>query len=410
MSHTKYPRLLVSVVAVSLLFGCRNENGAGDVIMVPQHEKIPHVDEDHLVVDKTNPEDRTRALIDVGALPNAETLPEAVRDLHAYLLHPEAFEVDTLALPVSDRVRVSAVEDGRLLVLDVDLNELIEYGTGTHETTVTAGAGEGPGELAFAKDLTTRGASVFVARSDGKVTAYDCGAGPCAYAKTIALAMEAAALAVVGPDSLAIAGAMMPPGGSATPVLDGLRDVKAIYVVDENGRIGHAFGDTYDTGGHWMLLGPLVLTESLAYLSGLNRYVLSFERFPLLYVYDRGGNLSRTFRIKDFVLGKQKYRPGTGNLEIVLEDHSILRHEAVPHTNFVIAEVTTRKNGRVEGYAFTWDVTRDYYGIDLSSDQSYFLGSATATDDSPPHLMPIIDGLLIHQSGSLLWAERKNDE
>ncbi|WP_456424896.1 hypothetical protein [Rhodocaloribacter sp.] len=410
MSHTKYSPFLVSVVAVSLLFGCRNENGAGDVIMVPQHEKIPYVDEDHLVVDKTNPEDRTRALIDVGTLPNAETLPEAVRNIHAYLLHPEAFEVDTLALQVGDRVRVSTVEDGRLLVLDVDRNELIEYRPGTHEATVAAGAGEGPGELAFSKDLATRGASVFVARSDGKVTAYDCSAGPCAYVKTIDLAMEAAAVAVVGPDSLAIAGAMMPPGGGATPVLDGLQDVKANYVVNDNGRIGHSFGDTYDTGGHWMLLRPLVLEENVAYLSGLNRYALSFERFPLLLRLRPGRQPVENVSHKRFRAGEAKYRPGTGNLEIVLDDHSILRHEAVPHTNFLIVEVTTRKNGRGEDYAFTWDVTRDYYGIDLSSDQRYFLGSAAETDGSTARLMPGANGLLMHQSGLLLWAERRNDE
>jgi len=376
--------------------------------MVPLESNIPYMDRDHIVVDKNNPKDRTNEIIEIGLLPNSSEIPQPIKNIHDYLANPGNYKVDTLDIQVSWDYRVDELRDGRIVILDIVKDALVEYDLQTKKSNIIAEFGHGPGELAFSRDLTTDGSFVYVARADQKISIYNCRVEPCLFDKSITLDREAFSVALVGVDSFAIQGPVTLRQAGPDPILDKLENfkVEAVQVISRDAKQGHTFGATYDTKGHWMLIKPFVSEGNIGYIEKLNLYILSFSRFPLLYIYDRGGNLLRVFRVENFIIGHQKYWANSGKLEVILNDYSTIVSKVISNDNYIFVEVATKTNSRVENYAFNWDIERDYYCIDVANNESYYLGHVLSSENIS-RIVPLTGGLLLEREGTFFYAHKR---
>ncbi len=298
-------------------------------------------------------------------------------------------------------MRVLSLGDDRVIILDLRNDELIEYDRRSATSISIAHRGEGPGELRFAQDLVADGSTVYVPRRDRRISLFDCSSSPCVFERSFDAGAVASSLALVGDDSLAILGSSPVPQDAGLQVAT--ESLTAVHVMDLDGGHGHDFGAVYDTEGHWMLIYRFIDKGSVRYLEPSNRFAVTFDRFPFLYIYDRAGELEKVFRIEDFILGRQKYWTDTGMREVVFGEVSELSTTSIPGSDYVLAEIMTRYNRRRDEPVVRKDISRDYYAINLSTDDSYYLGRLEG--ERPGRLIALPNGLLVEKEGLLFWVD-----
>ena len=384
-------RVLTFVALSALAFGCRTEPSAADFVLVPELDKIPYYDRPSLPVTK-----ETRQYV-IGS----DYLPPSVAAAKGFLLGGRSrYELRPTGLALRSDYSVAEIDATRILVLDKRSRELFEYNFESGSTNQIARAGDGPGELQWLTALKVADRRAYVSRSDRKISVFDCLDEPCTFEKQIGISAPAGAIAIVSPDTFAVKmGSQIPMTGEISAEMP---SVSAVTLTDSSGAVLSAFGETYDIGGHWMLDRELIRNATIDYDASSASYLTATARFPFLYALDADGSLTRMYRIQDFVLGRQRYFPLSGALEIVMEDFSRIASVAIFDRSLIVLNAQTLRNQREQDQSWVYDATTDYYLIDLSTNETDYLGSLSGPTSGPSErLIMLPSRLMLEQGGEL---------
>ncbi len=397
MSEKKYFRqLLINIryglviCPLLLLFIACNSEESGNIVEHPIEEKIPYYDNDHLSVDT------------VKKFSQMPKKPDKLIFFQQVLKNPGKFKTKKLDILVSEPelgLNVISKNKNVLVILDPGNDKIFEYNLNTDEVITVAGTGRGPGDIMFSQEMTKYKNSIYVAGANMQISAFEYKSTPSEFRKVIPISFIPTSIAPYG-DSLAILGTPDVRNASGNKLEDNGENWKVVHLIDKKGTKVAEFGDSYDIDGHWMLLRPFVSNGVIRYSSKEDIFILAFNRFPLLYIYDaRDLKLKNTFSISNFVIGKSKYWPDMGRFQVPMEDHSSIKNVHLIGDQFLWIEVGTRKNYRNERPY--WDRWIDYYVIDLSTSEEYYMGGLEVTDNSPGQQFYFTDnGLVIHEEGT----------
>lgn len=376
--------------------GSREKESSNNIVMHPIEERIPYYGRDHISIDTTR------------TFEELQEKPEALVLFHQYLQNPDQFTIEKLDVNIGSPhsgFNVVSVGNGRLIVLDADNNHLFEYNLNNHSKSTLAELGRGPGDIMFSEEMVKHNDFIYIVSGNMRISRFDCRPIPCEFNKTIPLGFSPTSLALFD-DSLAALGFIDVSSASGQKFESELEDLKAVHVLDDEGNEIDIFGDTYNTGGHWMLLRPFVSDGMVRYSSTEDLFILAFASFPFLYIYNaHNRELKETYKISNFLLGNQKYWPNIGRLQTIMKDHSAIRSLKVIEGSLLWIKAEMRKNYRNKRPL--WDRQLDYYIVNLEDQQTYYMGDIKVEEDDVPFqtFYFIQDGLIIYKKGSLFWLK-----
>jgi len=366
----------IGILSVVLFFAaCSNEEESQSerVVMHPIEKNIPHYDSDHIVVDRSD-----RVFENLNNFTDLEGLT-------AFLTDTGSFQQVPLDVQISDGfyLKMVSVGEDRLVMLDTDNNFLTEYNLKSNSAVRLAQRGRGPGDIFFSRELIKKGTDIFVVMEDGRITQFDCTQSPCEDKETKRLEQKS-------PKSLAMTGNGMavmsiPANLGGNPEAGENGENKAVTVFDRSQNQVATFGETYDTGGHWMLMEPLVGKGYIRYHPEEEVFILAYRRFPFLYVYNSEYELQQTYKISPFTIGKQAYEPETGKRTIVREDHDAINDIDILESGGVLVKIKKSTDQRASGGRWIWDEEISYYVIDLANRESFYVGSRQLENSAGLH-------------------------
>ncbi len=313
-----------------------------------------------------------------------------------YPILPEFGDHTKLDIVLSERLEIITWSDSRLIILDRDANQLIEYDRMSATSTLIATEGRGPGDLWFPSSLNRRGSALYVALGDMRMATFDCFVSPCEFVSEVKLP--------IGPKSAVLAGSRFALLGTrpiTSPDPDLINEAttsKAVSVVDIEGNPVTSFGETYDYQGMWMLLNYFA-NGHIRQHNPSNYLVLAFETFPTLQLFDRSFNAVRNVRFSEFVQSKFLHDSATGMVRLQQGDFSQISN-IHPVGNDLLIEITTRKNRRRVDDVTKWDVTIDFYRMSGANGDITYAG----THPNPDIKTYFVDhGSVLQIDGDLHW-------
>lgn len=309
---------------------------------------------------------------------------------------PEFGERTKLDIVLSERLEIITWSDSRLIILDRDANNLMEFDRRSGRSKVIASEGRGPGDLWFPSSLIRRGNALYVALGDMRMATFDCFVSPCEFVSEVKLPI-APKSAVMADSRFALLGTR-PVTSSDPSLIEEVTTSKAISVVDIEGNPVASFGETYDYEGIWMLL-TYFADGHIRQHSPSGQLVLAFETFPTLQLFDRSFKAVRNVRFSEFLQGTYNYDHATGTIGFRGGGFSQISN-IHPVGNDLLIEITTRKNRRRVDDVTKWDVTIDYYRMSGSNGDITYAG----THPNPDIKTYFVDhGTVLQVEGDLHW-------
>lgn len=365
--------LMVFFIICSSCSGGEGDPSAKEVNH-PKEKNIPHYTHDHISVDTT----RLFNELDVKS--------EELLLLYRYLENPNKTTVARLDVKIGSpfsAFNVVSVDNERIVILDDSEDRLLEYSLNDDQVVTLAQFGRGPGDIHLPTEIVEHNNFIYILREDMQISRFNCQSIPCEFDKFISLEVNPASLAPTTDDSLAVLGTH-PISQSAGLDMEERSDYnKPVKIINQVGRELATFGSMYDTEGHWLLLQPFVSNGKIRYSSTNHLYILTFDRFPYIYIYDAHTlELEDTYKISNFLLGKQSYWPDERRLRTPENDYSIIRNISIVENNLLWIEVETRTNYTIADRKVEWDKEFQYYLVNLRNGAAYYMGNYKSEGNS----------------------------
>jgi hypothetical protein len=333
-------------------------------VMIPSEEKIPHFNRDH-------------SYIRTDQTCNFENSPQELMLLHQYLedssyLNQERLTVMIDEPPLGSGFQMANIDENRFIILDFSRSQLIEYNFSNYRSSIIADIGRGPGDLHFPVGLDVQDSIVYVGRQDGYISKFDCQIIPCTFMEAISLDFTPVSISKAD-DLLAVLGMVTnPEPGSDDQSLSS----NPVRIISEEGTVIHGFGDSYDFSEHaFLLTHPDFSSGNIQYSRSERTYIFSYSRFPIIYTYDANSlQIKDTYKLSDFVLGKQRYLPDTRRLYIPEGAFSYIRNLKILDQSMLLIETLTFENRERGSMGFIFDYSFDYYAVDLSNSHACYIG------------------------------------
>jgi len=309
---------------------------------------------------------------------------------------PDFGDDTKLDLVLSERLEVITWSASRLIILDRASLRLIEYDRMSATSKLIASEGRGPGDLWFPSTLIRRGSALYVALGDMRMATFDCFVSPCEFVSEVKLPIGPKS-AVLADSRFALLGTR-PVTSSDPALIEEVTTSKAVTITNIEGNRVASFGETYDYQGIWML-STYFGSGHIRFASPSRTYVLAFESFPTLQLFDRSFEPIKTYRFSDFEQATFTYDADTGSMGIRPGDFSQISN-IHPLGNDLLIEITTRRNRRRVDSIIQWDLIIDYYRMSGSSGDITYTG----THPNPDIKTYFVDhGTILQIDGDLHW-------
>jgi len=357
-------------------FSCNSSNNdsSSTTVRHPVEEKIPHYNRDHILINSSD------------SFEKLKEKPGELVLLNQYLQEPENIILERLEVEVGSpfpAFNVVAVDKNRLVILDDNRNELLEFNIINKKATTIAEFGRGPGDVQFPLEMVIHDEMIYVLRQDMYISIFDCMNEPCTFKDVISLEFNPASL-TFSDDNFAILGTKFESQTSDTETEKAPQNSQPIHLIDHSGNQFASFGSMYDVDGHWMLIRPFVMSGDIRFASVENVYSLTFKRFPFVYIYDQEDHsLTESYKLSDFLLGKQSYWPDERRLRNPEDDYTIIKNIQIYEEHLLLIETETKTNYRITETSILWDRKFDYYILDLTTKKDYYLGNYEYKAEEP---------------------------
>lgn len=389
----------LQIIPISLLImtmiSCSGEDPTPSEMIIPELEKIPHYDRDHIPIDDTR---SYEDLVDVP--PELELLYRYLQD--PVQVHTEPFDLQLGSSPRWHGSGPVAVSESRIVVLDGRRNELIEYHLDTHETHRIAGMGSGPGDIQYPRDLILYDNRIYVAREDMYISRFDCSNVPCQPEDAFSLDFSPVSVANTGSHIIAFGGTSMQ---GNEPSREPLR------LIDFDDQSTKLFGDSYDSGIHEMIQWQFSMYGNVRYSRSTNQVVMYYGAYPYLYIYDLNTlELVDTYEFPEARLPEYHYFPMERSIRIPSNDHETILEIQELRNGQLLITLLSRRNYDMDDrqeYGTTRDFHFNYYVLDPGTKESFYIGGYERLKGQVQNEIFLTDaGLLIYNrdDGSFEWA------
>jgi len=388
LPHKEFSVFFITIMILFLIISCgKSQNKGGKAVLHPAMSSIPYDDHSHIPVSKIN----SQGVEDKKQFGLKKYLQNQNDDSGIKL------DVQTMG---PTQLFVESIDESRIVILDAGNHRMIEYNLENNKASVIATFGRGPGSISNVQDMTLKRSTLYVAMQGARLSTFDCSLAQCSYIKEIFLEEISPFSADVNDEQVAALG--MKPVSGQTSGNDALHFIP-VHLFDNDGKLLKSGGESYDTKGNWMLVRPF--TEGIIRFLPENRgYLVAYHRLPYLFVYDTDLNLVESFEFEDFILGKQEYFPEEGRLNIVREDHSLLKNVRFSGSEAVIVEIETRKNIIRAERRYVWDQKSDFYRVYLDDKRYEFLGDVVFGETDSRQAVLLTDhGIIEANSDDLRW-------
>ena len=384
----------IAVVSVTLIC-CNNDKNGGNVELHPQENLMPY--------SNVEPVNSTFEPLPSEKSDIISAIPAIVKKLHAVINsgnYENAVTVNNILPGDSENILTESLHASRMVLLDTRKNSLYDINLNEPATRKIAEFGRGPGELSHSSDLYVNKSLnlVYVIMQDGRIASFHCSSYPCKKEKEYVLREFSPYSGIVLEDKLVALG--MQPVTNNNNKEKSIITHNSIYVFDKKGQPIHSAGTSYDTNGQWMLIRPF--TEGII-RKNADLYLVGFHRLSDIFVFNNGFEFTKKYRIPDFKLGKQKFWPDEGRLNIVMEDHSSIKKLLYVKDGWTIIHVVEKSNMRKEEYGFVWDKKAKFYALNIENDQGYYIGEINYQTEKRMNAISLMrDGFMIIKDGKLM--------
>jgi len=391
MQTTKY--LIILAYFLSLLsVSCNaDREPAGKVIEHPVPNLIAYHAHDHILIKKKSTFEEVKD-------PNDQLIL-----LKKYLKEPDQLQFEELDVMVHDAssVKIEAVDDARILILDTRDDQLIEYNLSDGTKNQVAGFGRGPRELQHSIDLERAGDFYYVARRDMRLSSFECDSQRCKYDNTIVLKIQPLSIASVNNKSLAIASGVVMNREDYIEQ-DIYIDFSPIKLINlEDGQILKEFGKIYNTK-HMTVLERFSRTGIIEYISDIERYAYVSNWFPYIYIYNEDLEFEESYKIENHIQNKFEFYPDEQRRRFPDRNHTLISDLKVLKDGRILLITTTQNNKREKNNGnVEYDYTYDYYVIDHLNRNAFLLGTVSETAEYKKLVIPIQNTLIKNEGGVL---------
>ena len=365
---------LIAWMMLILLCGCSGEEKSSQGISTsnegvhPAPERIPHLGEATVVESETRNGNLGSGAL--GQLVNAAGRMD------------EGEVLDTTSTGIfvsgSAETRIARLDEGRILVLDTESGKwrLTEYDTRAGRARIVAEKGQGPGNVTWATGLDVAGDTAYVSAQDMRIVAYDC-SGRCTYGRTIHTGYSPLSVAHAG-DHFYTLGQI--PLSAKMREIDSLQG--PVQQINSKGSILHAFGEGYETDA-WMVKNRLGQGD-VDYTNDPARIAVAYSALPTIYVYQNDGQLSETYRIRDFKTVRHEYSLSERSISINQADNYSTNANltATDSGRFILTVRSRRKDGGEERSRY------DYYLLDEPSGEAFHVAGYAYNDAIGKEIKP----------------------
>ncbi|NBC28183.1 MAG: hypothetical protein GVY08_15070 [Bacteroidetes bacterium] len=356
----------------------------------PKLENIPYADR---VTNSISKEKSSEIL--------NEQLPDYLINFRKFLESPNQFNEQILELYIQsiDRLEVEAINENSLLMLDFR-KRLSQIDLIRGKSTSVASQGRGPGELMGAREMKKVGDFVYILNSDLRISIFDCKNIPCLHQQTIPIKNAVSSIDKVEDSTFVV---ISTERRSGEPVLENQEEyqIRPLKILDKLNNTVQEFGLAYDTKGHWMLERPMIDYGTVLFDRKREQFIVIFERFPFIYIYNKQFKLDTLLRIESFIIGKQKYWPDTGRLRTIQNDHSLIKTVRIFDNKYLLVKVNTKKDYAHEDNSLK-NYQYDYYAVNLTTFESYYLGQISMNQEFDLFITKY--GVLYAKNDNIKWT------
>ncbi|TVR19726.1 MAG: hypothetical protein EA391_00200 [Balneolaceae bacterium] len=396
-------KLLVSI-SMLLLISCTRDSNTSGTMLHPVAEKMPYANIEAELLKIHDGEE----YIDL--------FPESVQLLH-YVLNDEAGllqhtkpillssgENDTLL--TTGAVDISSVNDSSLLILERSTNRLVQYNIDESRYHVIANQGRGPGDLHFSRELSVYDNKAFIGMQGFRISKFTCNSGLCEYSKTIqteynnySVAPDDDYISIVGISAFGNEG---DPDPSNT-------DQYLLHKINYNGEVLQSYLPIYRHRS------PLVREAMnsggrVRSFPESNSIVVTFSRFPYLYVHNDAGELTNIYELPDFIQSYYKSeedRAGRYTTSLLFDNNSMISFTSTLNERWLLLRMREQRDLVFHGYGleegFTGTQWFSYFAFNVDEKTLYKIGEDTrkSVRDERRVLHVIDQGIVINENGLL---------
>lgn len=378
MEYYKY----ISIVFVYILIlffqfvtvGCEREETYYKVT-IPVESNIPHYNREHIQIKSNNSFD------------NLEAKPKLIDLLYKYIHDAEGVKsqkIDALFDDPLHGLYAEVINQNRFIFLNARTNHLFEYHLNESEIYSVAEFGRGPEDIQFAQEIMLLDNNLYVIREDMYISKFNCDVSPCEFEGAISLDFSPYSI-TSKMDKLAVFG---PPeingrSGEGMSFEEVPLVLNPIRLLDMNGDRIDTFGDFYNTENNIMLVNIFSRSGMVRYSQNHDIYILSYSKFPVIYVYDGSTlNFLKTYKIDDFIMQRQSFYPDQNRISNPTLDHSEISNISIIEDDYLLIEKELYKNYNPEraGQGLIWDLEYRYYAVNLSTNKTVNLGGYEVSD------------------------------
>ncbi|NGP87741.1 hypothetical protein G3569_05190 [Aliifodinibius halophilus] len=328
-----------------------------------------------------------------------------IKKIKGILNNPSSYATQKIPIKTNSYgdLVLEGLDENRLILLDTENQELFEYNFRQDSLYHIAEFGRGPGGLSNANDLTIKDDMVYIAMSSDRISTFYCESTPCFFKKETKLNKQIIySLAKTDSSFVVLGGTPTNQTSGSNLKSTGDKNEPSLHVYNDRKKV-FSFGKRYKTNNHWMLKRPF--TEGIIkYSNQYGLYILSYSRLPYIYIFNDELELVRSYKFKNFILGKQKYWPKEGRLRIVLSNHSIMKDITLLTKDLALLKVETKRDSEVISSVFAWDRQLDFYLIGLNETKAKYLGSRHFNKkETYGSLIVTKQGVIRSTGGRLKW-------
>jgi hypothetical protein len=364
---------IVYLILPLILVSCASDESdefSSVEVMIPSEDKIPHFNRDH-------------SYIQTDQACNFDNAPQELILLNQYLEDSSYMNQERLTVmidepPLGSGFQMGNIDENRFIILDFSRSQLIEYNLSNHSSSIIADIGRGPGDLHFPVGLDVQDNIVYVGRQDGYISKFDCQIIPCVFLEAISLDFTPVSVSKAG-NLFAVLGIVTNTESGSDDQSDSFNPVR---IINEEGTVIDGFGDSYDFSGQaFLLTHPDFSTGNIQYSRSEHTYIFSYSRFPIIYAYDANSlQIKDTYKLSDFVLGKQRYLPDTRRLNTPEGAVSYIRNLKILDKSMLLIETMTFDNRERDLMGSIFDYSIDFYAVDLSNTYACYTGGLMVRD------------------------------
>lgn len=337
----------------------------------------------------------------LNASDHLDQLPASLQLLHEFLNTHNQLSKNEMDLHVSSQFsfHVGSLNKDTLIILDQRRNRLIQYDLINHESVDLAPEGRGPGDLLYTREMQVFNNRIYVAMQGFRISIFNCEFNPCQYESTVSTEFNNYSISPTN-DYISVLG-LYPFGREQDPNPEN-NDLPTIYQIDYTGNVELTYSSVYRHDRPFVR-EKMNSNGAIRSFSNLDFHVLTFDRFPYIYLYDKDGRIHKKYEIPNFKVGYYDYNLEERSGQDRYNDNTSIAYTTKLNDDWILLQILNSKdmqiNPRINGKQWY-----SYHAFDVRNQKLYKIGDDDEYSIGNGRSIYVTNrGLLINQGGETLY-------